>query len=70
MALQAVVDQKDVHHIILQQAREGVYVFVFERADSPFAEWDYLQDDWEHAKAFSRDRYGVGIRFGGKSPTK
>lgn len=52
MALEAIVGKPGTHRIILQQAREGVYVFIFERPDSPFPEWDYLQDTWEQAKGF------------------
>jgi hypothetical protein len=39
----------------------GIYCFAFERADSKFPEWDYLEDTWEIAKSESNRRWGVPL---------
>jgi hypothetical protein len=59
MALQAKVGRAGVSHVVLEEYPEGIYVFVFERPDSPHPYRDYLQDTWDMAKGFCEDEYGI-----------
>jgi hypothetical protein len=59
MALEAVVGRPGLNRAVLQEGRGGVYVFIFEREDSPFPERDHHQDDWEQAKEFCLEDYGI-----------
>jgi len=47
--------------LILEQAEEGVYVFVYKTDNSEYPEIDHLQDDLKHAKKQCLDDYGVPI---------
>lgn len=47
--------------IELVQEFEGVYIFIYERAESKFPEQDYLADDVESAKTWCAEDYGVPV---------
>lgn len=59
MALEAKIKRVGVERVVLEQYPEGIYVFVFEQPDSPHPYRDYLQDNWEMAKGFCQDEYGI-----------
>ncbi len=59
MSYEAFPHRADVHRLVLEKETEGVYVFIYTKADSPFPEYDYLQDDFEAAMRFCEKRYGV-----------
>ena len=64
MALEAKVGrtgETGVDRVVLEQYPEGVYVYVFERPDSRFPEWDHLQDDWDMAKRACAQDYGIAL---------
>lgn len=50
MALYAEVERNDVHHVILEEYCEGVYVLVFATADESSPSQDHLQNDMAMAK--------------------
>lgn len=45
------------HRIELEEKPEGVYVYIFERADSAFPEMDYLDESWEDARKRCAEDY-------------
>ena len=48
--------------IILQKSDpSGVYAFAFEQTSSPLPEWDYFLEDWDQAKGFCAERWGVPL---------
>jgi hypothetical protein len=57
--LSSITNTAGFHRIVLQADGAHVYAFAFERAGSPFPEWDYLLDSWEEAREFCRERWGV-----------
>lgn len=59
MAREARTQRKGLHRVVLEAYPEGVYVYVFERPDSQFPEWDYLQDDWTQATGFCERKLGI-----------
>ncbi|MCH8152708.1 MAG: hypothetical protein IH830_10100 [Planctomycetes bacterium] len=56
MAYIAIMNRENLYKILLHERNEGVYVYVFESADSPYPEQDHLQDSLEQAMRFS-ERY-------------
>lgn len=47
--------------LVLEQAYEGVYVFVYKTGTSQYPELDHLQDNLKQAKQQCDDEYGVPI---------
>jgi len=45
--------------VVLEPAPEGAYIFIYETAESKFAEKDYLQDDIADAKRFCEQELGL-----------
>ena len=58
-ALQAIVDKEGVYRVVIQQRNEGAYMYIYEREDSAYPEWDYLQDDVDMAMYACNKDYGV-----------
>ena len=48
-----------LHRIVLEAQGEGVYVFVYETADSAFPERDYLVETMDDAVSMCAEDYGV-----------
>jgi hypothetical protein len=59
MALEARIGRAGADRVVLEEYPEGIYVFVFEQADSPHPYRDYLQDTWDQAKGFCKRKYGI-----------
>ena len=61
MALQAITNRHGVYRIVLEESPEGVYVLVYESADSDDQSpcQDHLQDNWDIAKRQAREDFGV-----------
>ena len=51
--------------VVLEPAPEGAYIFIYETAESKFAEKDYLQDDIADAKGFVSKNWGC-LKVDGK----
>jgi len=49
----------DFYKVVLEPAPEGTYIFIYESAQSKFAEKDYLQDDLDDAKRFCEQELGL-----------
>ncbi len=63
MAIEAQPETPSVHRILIQDAggdQYGVVIYVWELAESPIPDRDVRQVDYETAKLFCRDNYGVG----------
>lgn len=50
---------KGVFKIILSRKPEGVYIYIYENANSNYPEKDYLAEDFEEAKQICLEDYGV-----------
>lgn len=59
MALQAIVQRQGVHRVVLEQYPEGVYLLVFDAAESKWPCRDNLQNDWAMAKRAASQDYAV-----------
>lgn len=59
MALEAIVNRDGIFKVILQERVEGVYVFSFPGPENKMSLRDDLQDDFDMAKRFSLNRYGI-----------
>jgi len=59
MALEAIVNRKDVYRVVLEEYPEGVYVLVFDTPDSRWPCQDHLQNDWAMAKRSALQDYGI-----------
>lgn len=61
MALEAIICKPGIYRVVLEEYPEGIYVLVYEHPhdadDSPRE--DYLQDNWEIAKAAAFEDYGI-----------
>jgi len=62
-ALSSSTNTIGAHRIDLVQKPEGVYVFIYERADSHFPERDYLDDDFDQARSRCFEDFGVPLEF-------
>jgi hypothetical protein len=49
------------HRLVIEPAAEGVYLFVFETAESTAPERDYLQDTLEQALAQAQEDFGTPV---------
>lgn len=49
------------HKVVLQEEQEGVYLFIYEHADSKFPEQDYLEDSFQFAKEICLADYGIPL---------
>ncbi|MGN6209555.1 hypothetical protein [Asticcacaulis sp.] len=47
------------HHLILQTEETGAYLFIFERADSPFPEKDYWFETKAEAMTTAQNDFGA-----------
>lgn len=59
MALEAIINKPGAYRVVLEEYPEGVYVLVFETAESQWPCRDNLQDDWAMAKRAAGHDYGV-----------
>lgn len=59
MALEAVINRDGTYRVILEEYPEGVYVLVYDSADSHWPCQDHLQDDWRIAKLAAFEDYGI-----------
>ena len=56
------ITPKTVHRLRIEPAREGYYVFVWEKEASRYPERDYLEDSLVEAKARCADNFGVPVK--------
>ncbi len=59
MAYEAIPNRPGVYRVVLEESPEDVYIFVFQRPDSPFPERDHLQDDLEMAMSACEEDFGI-----------
>jgi hypothetical protein len=59
MAFEAYPKSKNVFRVVLEEAPEGTYVFVFESEKSIGPEKDYLQADLDMAKRSCLRKYAI-----------
>jgi len=59
MALYAEVNREGVHHLVLEEYQEGVYVLVFPTASNYSPSEDHLQNDWDMAKRSAMQCWGI-----------
>ena len=59
MALMATVPCEGIDRVVLEEAREGVYILAFRSAEDRLPYRDWLQDSWENAKLHALEDFGV-----------
>jgi len=59
MALEATLNREGIYRVVLEEYPEGVYVLVYDTAESEWPWEDHLQDDWAMAKRAVSEDYGI-----------